>query len=137
MSKHNYTQYSNHKKHDNTADAEIPVSNQNNVFVGDVVPEVDDAVTTVAAPVEPAEIKMVNKTVETVTLPKSVTGVVDGCMKLNVRVEPAANADVICTLSTTTEVEINVDDSTAEWFKVCTATGVDGYCMRKFIKATL
>lgn len=117
MSKRNYTQYSNNKKKP-------------------------------AAPVVPAEtlkpisetvapVKMVEETVETVTLPETVEGVVVNCTKLNVRAEPAANGEIICVLDVMSEVKIDVAKSTEEWFKICTVTGVEGYCMRKFIDAYL
>jgi hypothetical protein len=31
------------------------------------------------------------------------------------------------------EVAINKEESTAEFYKVCTASGVEGFCMKKFI----
>ena len=128
MSKHNYTQYSNtKKKHSNR----------------------EDAVTTVASTeTQPLEIKMVvepsetapelvAETVETVALPETVEGVVVNCAKLNVRAKPEANAEVVHVLDTMSEIVINVNKSTEEWFSVCTASGVEGYCMRKFVNASL
>lgn len=123
--KHNYTQYSN--KNNNYVEA-IDV-------MSEPVVEVDE--TTIAAPVEPAEIKMVEETVETVALPKTVTGIVVDCIKLNVRVAPNTTAAVACVVNAASEIEIDVAKSTDEWFHVCTAAGIEGYCMRKFIKASL
>lgn len=127
-SKHNYTQYSNNKKHNN-------VDAIDNVIVGDVMPEpeVNETVTNVVG--ESLEINMVEETVETVTLPETVVGVVAGCSKLNVRVAPNAIADVACTINIATEIKINLAKSTDEWFHVCTAAGIEGYCMRKFVEA--
>ena len=116
MSKHNYSQYSK-KQNDNKAK---PIER---------IP---------TAPVRPIpEIKPVEETVDTVTLPEMVEGVVVNCTKLNVRVEPKINADIVCVLDVMTEIEIDINKSTDEWFKVCTAAGVEGYSMRKFIDAHL
>lgn len=120
MSKHNYSQYSNKK---------------NNRPNDPVKPNVEST----KAP----EVKMVAKpnvvqeTVETVTLPETVEGVVSGCAKLNVRTEPNITAEVVCVLDIMSEIEIDVEQSNAEWFKICTATGIEGYCMRKYVEAHL
>lgn len=126
MSKHNYSQYSNKK---NRADEGKTTVKRDNFLI------IDDLVE--APVVEAPEIKMVVETADTVALPKMITGFVSDCAKLNVRVEPSADADVICVLNNATEVEINLDNSTNEWFSVCTAAGIEGYCMRKFVNAKL
>ena len=123
MSKHNYSQYSK-KKHNDEVKSTVK---QEDFLI------VDDLVETVEAP----EVKMVVETVDTVVLPKTVTGFVANCSKLNVRVQPAAGADVVCILENATEIVINLDNSTDEWFSVCTAAGVEGFCMRKFVNAKL
>ena len=134
MSNHNYSQYSNNKKK----------KNYNKPKVEETV--VDETVTTVAAPVEPVEIKMesvepavdlVAETVETVTLPETVTGTVANCSKLNVRAKPAIDAEVLTVLNGSSEIEIDPARSTGEWLKITTAAGVDGFCMRKFVNAKL
>lgn len=125
MSKHNYSQYSK-KKHD---EGKSCVKKDDFLII-------DDLVETPATKETP-EIKMVVETVDTVALPKTITGFVTNCSKLNVRVEPSIDADVVCVLNSATEVEIDLDNSTDEWFSICTAAGIDGYCMRKFINAKL
>lgn len=117
MSKRNYTQYSNNKK--KTTTNAVPV---------ETLKPISETVT----PVE-----LVEETVETVTLPETVEGVVVNCAKLNVRVEPNLNGEIICVLDVMSEIEIDVTKSTDEWLKICTATGVEGYCMRKFVDAYL
>lgn len=127
MSKHNYSQYSKKKYNDNMTTADKVV---------DVASFTTTAAATEGALVAP-EIKMVVEAVDTVTLPKTVIGFVSDCTKLNVREQPEIDADVVCVLNNGTEVEINVANSTNEWFSVCTAAGIEGYCMRKFINARL
>lgn len=121
MSKHNYSQYS--KKNNKPA---------------------VDATTTVSAPKIPMEIKMEPvpvsvEPIETVEITQPETskvtiGTVVGCIKLNVRVAPNSMATVAGVLDRKSEVKIDTSKSTDEWFCVCTAAGVDGYCMRKFIE---
>lgn len=120
MSKHNYSQYSNKKKQNESVE---PVEVMEPVEVD--VPQ--------AAP----EVKMVEETVETVTLPSTVKGVVVDCARLNVRAKPTTDSAVVCVLDVNTEVQVDTDNRKPEWFYVYTATGVEGYCMKKFIKATL
>jgi hypothetical protein len=124
LSRHNYSKYSNNKQH-----------SESDIDLGLTV----DAAETVntetykAAP----EVVVVEETVETVTLPETVEGVVVNCAKLNVRAEPNPTADVVAILDVTSEIEININKSTNDFFSVCTATGVEGYCMRKFVDARL
>ena len=134
MSNHNYTKYSNKKFDNEVKEPKQPeiVVEQFSVESEVEINEIPD-VTTTNAP----EVALVEETVETVTLPETVTGVVANCTKLNVRVAPVAGAEVTCVLDAKTEVEINLANSTDEWFSICTAAGVDGYCMRKFVEASL
>lgn len=123
MSRHNYSQYSDNKKH-----YDQPV---------DVVSYADPNMFTVTPTVAVPEIQTVEETVETVALPETVTGTVINCTKLNVRAEPDAKSDVLCVLDVKSEIKIDVDKSSDKWFRVCTATGIEGYCMRQYINAYL
>lgn len=62
-------------------------------------------------------------------------GEVIGCTSLKVRSTPDAsnNDNVVKTIEVGTEVLIDFDKSTDEFYNVCTESGVDGYCMKKFI----
>lgn len=80
------------------------------------------------------EIEPVEEAVEVVEAPaESITGVVDYCAKLNVRTAPDLDGDVIASLAKRTEVEIDLSKSTDEWYHICTATGIEGFCMRQYI----
>lgn len=129
MSKHNYSQYSN-KRRDVNGGAAAADAAKNNAIKP--IPETPSY----AKPQTP-EVKLVEETVNTVALPEMVEGVVVNCAKLNVRAEPALNAEIVCVLDVMSEIEIDVAKSTDEWFKICTAIGVEGYCMRKFVDAYL
>lgn len=82
------------------------------------------------------------KTVETVGTveetvappPEPVFGVVDNCTKLNVRVKPNKDADVVCVIAKGTEVIIEKEKSTKKFYKVYSPTGpIDGFCMKEYI----
>lgn len=62
-----------------------------------------------------------------------VYGNVNNCTSLNVRKYPERNAEVICTISYPSEVMIT-DDSDEVFYKVYTASGIEGYCMKDYIK---
>lgn len=60
-------------------------------------------------------------------------GFVTNCKKLNVREKPRTDATIICEVDYQTELMINEKESTEEFYKVCTAAGIEGFCMKKFI----
>lgn len=70
---------------------------------------------------------------EEVIEPTKTIGYVSGCSKLNVRSEPNINASVKCVIKALDEVEIEDMKSTNKFYKVCTESGVCGYCMKKYI----
>lgn len=62
--------------------------------------------------------------------------VVANCTKLNVRDAADKDANVVCVIAEGTELTVDVDNSTEEFYKVYTQAGeilVEGYCMKKFI----
>lgn len=77
------------------------------------------------------EVESVDESVEE-RLP--VIGIVTGCGKLNVRKEPAIASGVVCEVAVNSELLIDLDKSTDEWFSVCTAAGSEGFCMKKFVE---
>lgn len=128
MSNHNYSQYSKMNAPANEPKTEETVEVANETAIQDGV--------VIEVPAEVAEVKMEpEKTIE--SLPNTITGVVTNCAKLNVRAEPSITANPVCVLDAAAELEVIMSESTDEWFKVCTATGIEGYCMRKFITADL
>ena len=113
MSKKNYNNYS---KKQQVAEQPKPVEE-----VVEVVEEVVE------------EIPVVEEVVEEVKAP--VVGVVADCKKLNVRKAPNPNASVVCEIAVGTEVEIDEANSTGEFYKVVLASGMEGFCMKKYISA--
>ena len=76
--------------------------------------------------------EVIEPAIETAPAPK--IGRVFGCTSLNVRKAPKTNAAVICTINCHAEVEIDELESTDDFYKICTASGIEGYCMKKFIR---
>ena len=61
-------------------------------------------------------------------------GKVYKCELLNVRKLPNRDAKVLSKIAKDSEVMIDEKASTATFYKVCTEHGVEGYCMKAFIK---
>ena len=107
MKKKDYTKFSNHQPKVEP----IPVAVENQVE------------TITLEYVEPTETKVIEMT----------KGVVAGCAKLNVREEPDLFADIVCQLEKGAEVVIDENESTEDFYKIYTASGMAGFCMKKFV----
>lgn len=62
-----------------------------------------------------------------------INGTVTNCVNLNVRKTPEFDSDVITLISVTTKVVIDEGESTEEFYKIHTASGAEGFCMKQFI----
>lgn len=86
---------------------------------------------------EPEEIPVIMGSIEVVEPEPEIfeptIGVVVNCTKLNVREQPSAGADIVCVLVALDEVQIDEDESTEDFYKVCTVSGLEGFCMKKYI----
>ena len=60
----------------------------------------------------------------------AVIGVVVDCEKLNIRSKP--HGEVIGTIDV--DSEVTIEDTFIDFYKVCTAAGAEGFCMKKFIR---
>lgn len=85
--------------------------------------------------VEETPIPLEEESAEQITLDefKFVTGVVVGCLKLNVREQMFTGAAILCELPASSEVQIFAGEDHGEWYHVVTASGVEGFCMKKYI----
>lgn len=63
-----------------------------------------------------------------------IFGKVAGCSKLNVRQYPNLRSDVLCCLAENAEIEIDEDKSTNDFYAICTPTGLEGFCLKEFVK---
>ena len=89
------------------------------------------------AEIQAEKVEQIEETpvVEEVVVPekKPVIGVVTNCVKLNIRKYPKPNSTVLCTVDCKSDLVIDEADSTNDYYKVCTAAGIEGYCMKKFV----
>lgn len=65
---------------------------------------------------------------------KTYTGVVYNCEKLNIRKSASKDSDVVAVVDAGSELLIDSVKSTYNFYKVCTASGIEGYCMSEFVK---
>ena len=61
-------------------------------------------------------------------------GKLSNCKKLNIRKLPSRDAEIVSELIEGSEVMIDEKESTALFYKICTEHGIEGYCMKNFIK---
>ena len=61
-------------------------------------------------------------------------GKISNCKKLNIRKLPSRDAEIVSELIEGSEVMIDEKESTALFYKVCTEHGIEGFCMKQFIK---
>lgn len=54
-------------------------------------------------------------------------------VKLNVRSNTDTNSDILTTLNEGEEVRIE-DEYNSDWYKVCTASGIEGFVLKEYIK---
>lgn len=60
-------------------------------------------------------------------------GKVSGCKKLNIRKEPDGEAEILDVISNSSEIMIDESESTADFYKVYTESGLEGFCMKQYI----
>lgn len=60
------------------------------------------------------------------------TGIV-ACDRLNVRQEPSKRALILGEVTKGTELVLDEEGTTEDFYKVYTATGIEGFCMKQFI----
>ena len=63
----------------------------------------------------------------------SIMNAVVNCLRLHVHVEPSIDSEVVCKLRYLTEVMIDTDNSTDEFYKICTAMGAEGFCQKDLL----
>ena len=130
MSNKHYTQYSK-------------FSGEEPMLVNDPELEVEDTVEEKVD--EPIEGQIVIPEVEPIVpepvIPEPVVepenlkfGKISNCKKLNIRKLPSRDAEIVSELIEGSEVMIDEKESTALFYKVCTEHGIEGFCMKQFIK---
>ena len=128
MSKHNYKQYYNNKPADENKVADVMTVRE---LVADEVVEPTVTATTVAE--SAVEMPKIDEP-EVVAPVEPITGKVVDCQKLNIRKAASKLADVLVVVPVGTKLTIDLDKSKGDWYSVCTAAGIEGYCMKEFVK---
>ena len=121
MSRHDYTQHSKKDQNEVTEMNEV-----NEELESEVVEPAEDPV----AEVEMEEDEGVEQPAKTETYD---LGVVTGCNKLRVRSEPRFGTNVICEIDKGTRVMIDKSCSTVDYYKICTESGIEGFCLKTYI----
>lgn len=67
------------------------------------------------------------------TSTKETLGVVTDCQFLNIRTSPDIDSQIVCREPALSELIVDLNKSTADWYNVCTVAGVSGFCMKKFV----
>lgn len=62
-----------------------------------------------------------------------VIGTVTGCDLLSLYESPDPEAAVLTELPAKGEILVDLDHSTASYYKICNAAGIEGFCKRQFV----
>ena len=65
--------------------------------------------------------------------PKPIEGAVSGCAQMYVRSEASVDSEPLGIIKCDAKVQIYESESTSDFYSVCTETGLEGFCMKKFI----
>lgn len=112
MNKKDYSKFSTFNKKQKNKKVEEPV---------EIVPDIIE---------DPVEIvpEVIEETPKVVQLKEGIVN----CNKLNVRIEPKKDGDILSIINRNDVVQI-LDDSDKEFYKVMISDNKEGYCMKKFI----
>lgn len=68
------------------------------------------------------------------TIEDPIIGVVSGCQKLRVRAKADADSEVLTIIDAGAELQIiDGENASADFYKVTTEVGIDGFVMRQFV----
>lgn len=59
-------------------------------------------------------------------------GVVN-CLRLHIHSEPNEDSEVVCKVRYATELAIDLDESTEDFYKIYTAIGAEGFCQKDLV----
>lgn len=55
------------------------------------------------------------------------------CLLVAVRKEPKVDAELVCELPSSTNLVVEDQSTSGKFYKICTPSGIEGYCLKKFI----
>lgn len=82
---------------------------------------------------EESDVKVTDTITEEPKAVEAKIGIVSNCERLNVRMFPQPTAKPVCVINRGTSVEINEHATTANFYGVRTADGIEGFCMKDYI----
>lgn len=62
-------------------------------------------------------------------------GVVN-CLRLHIYSEPRLDSEIVCKVRYATELEIDLAESTEDFYKIYTAIGAEGFCQKELVTIT-
>lgn len=134
MGNKNYTNFSKHfnKNRQNFQNNYNSINEIEKVEEENVLEVENDIVDDITENIQETENK---NTVEEANLTDSTQtiGFVSGCKKLYVRTGPSKDSEPLCIIEKDAELIIDLEKSTGSFFKVKTASDIEGYCMKDFI----
>ena len=126
MSKKHYTQYSKFSGEEPETEVEEETVEEERPIEGQIViPEVES---------EPVFVPPMPEVDPVVEPENRKFGKVSNCKKLNVRKLPSRDSEIISELVEGSEIMIDDNESTALFYKICTEHGIEGFCMKQFVK---
>ena len=72
------------------------------------------------------------KGIITMKTEEMLTGVAN-CLRLHIHTEPDLNSEIVCKVRYLTEVMIDPDNSTKDFYKIYTAMGTEGFCQKDLL----
>lgn len=58
---------------------------------------------------------------------------VANCLRLHIFTEPNTESDIVCKVRYLTEVAVDLENSTDDFYKIYTVTGAEGFCKKDLI----
>ena len=133
MSNHNYNNY--YKKFENNKNKVTEPEQAAPAIVPEipeVAPEITSGIPEVPAVAKVAEVTIVEP--EAPAESETKNGVVCNCAKLNVREKPVVGSRVVSIIDADTKLTVTTDESFGIFYKICTASGVEGYCIKDYVR---
>jgi len=127
MSKHNYQNYSKRYNNQKPQVEKPAVEETAEEIVEQVEDTAEEQIEETVEGVEEVEEVSLEDAVET------VIGIVSDCKKLNVRKLPSPDADKVTVVEEGTPLMLDLDNSTGNYYKVYTESGVEGYCLKEYV----
>lgn len=55
------------------------------------------------------------------------------CLRLHIHSEPSEDSEVVCKVRYATELAIDLNESTENFYKIYTAIGAEGFCQKDLV----